>query len=299
MNSSEKYVKFQFAFSMLVFGTILFFKRKIGLPASIIAMGRGFLGMLFLLAVIAVKRQKMSLDAFKNNGVNLFLSGTFIGFNWIFLFKASEFTSDAVAILCYYMAPVIVIVLSPLFLKEKLSTYKVLCVFIALFGMFFVSGVIEEGIPSFSEIKGILFGLGAAVLYACVMILNKKITDISPYDKTIYQLGIAGFILLPYTIITENYSVLTFDANNIFWLMVVGVVHTGITYYLYFGALSRLNAQTASLYSYIDPAFAILLSLLFQEEDFGIYKVMGMVLIFGSTFFCELYPNYIKKRDNR
>jgi drug/metabolite transporter (DMT)-like permease len=194
------------------------------------------------------------------------------------------------------MAPVIVIILSPLVLREKLSPIKIISVIVALMGMFFVSGVLKTGLGSLHEMKGVLFGLGAALLYACVILLNKKIKDISPFDKTIYQLGIAGIVLLPYTYLTENFSSINLDNTSLGLLLVVGVVHTGITYYLYFGSLSGLDAQTAALYSYIDPIFAILLSALLLKESMGVFEIAGTVLILGSTILCEIYPTLAKKR---
>ena len=296
MKLSNNTPKIQLILSMIIFGTIGIFRKYIELPSSVIAMARGFIGMVFLLVVILIKKNKLSISALKNNFLYLILSGAFIGFNWILLFESYNYTSVAVATLCYYMAPVIVIILSPLVLREKLSSIKIISVIVALFGMFFVSGVLKTGLGSLQETKGVLFGLGAALLYACVILLNKKIKDISPVDKTIYQLGIAGIVLLPYTYLTEDFSSISLDTTSLCLLLVVGVVHTGITYYLYFGSLSGLDAQTAALYSYIDPIFAILLSALLLKESMGIYEIVGTVLILGSTILCELSPALTKKR---
>lgn len=282
--------KFQLILSMIIFGTIGIFRKYIDIPSSVLAMARGFIGMIFLLGVILFKRCKLSFSALKSNFIYLLLSGAFIGFNWILLFESYNYTSVAVATLCYYMAPVIVIILSPLVLRERLSSVKIISVIVALIGMFFVSGVLKSGLGSIQEMKGILFGLGAALLYACVILLNKKIKDISPFDKTIYQLGIAGIVLLPYTYLTEDYSSINLDTKSLLLLLVVGIIHTGITYYLYFGSLSGLEAQTAALYSYIDPIFAIILSALLLKESIGIFEIIGTVLILGSTIFCELFP---------
>ena len=288
--------KLQLILSMVIFGTIGIFRKHIDLPSSILALARGFIGMFFLLAIILLKRNKLSFSALKANFIYLLLSGAFIGFNWILLFESYNYTSVAVATLCYYMAPVIVIILSPIILREKLSSVKIVSVVVALIGMIFVSGVLKNGFISLSEMKGVLFGLGAALFYACVIILNKKITHISPFDKTIYQLGLAGVVLLPYTYFTEDFSSVILDIKSLSLLLVVGIIHTGITYYLYFGSLSGLDAQTAALYSYIDPIFAIILSAILLKESMGIYEIIGTILILGSTIFCELFPTSIKNK---
>lgn len=296
MKKSINKSKFQLILSMIFFGTIGIFRKYIDIPSSVLAMTRGFIGMFFLLGVILLKRNKLSFSALKENFVYLLLSGAFIGFNWILLFESYNYTSVAVATLCYYMAPVIVITLSPFVLRERLSFVKIVSVVVAVLGMFFVSGVLKSGLGSTQEMKGVLFGLGAALLYACVILLNKKIKNISPFDKTIYQLGIAGVVLLPYTYLTEDFSAIKLDAKSLCLLLVVGIIHTGITYYLYFGSLSGLDAQTVALYSYIDPIFAIILSALFLKEAMGIYEIIGTVLILGSTIFCELSPVLTKER---
>ena len=292
--SSDNKAKLQFIISMVIFGTIGIFRKYIPLSSSMIAFVRGVIGALFLVAVVLLSRKKISFSAFKMNALYLIASGTFIGFNWILLFESYNYTSVAVATLCYYMAPVIVMILSPFILKERMSARKWKCVSAALLGMVFVSGVLNTRLTTLSEIKGILFGLGAATLYAFVILINKKIHDISPYDKTIYQLGIAAIILLPYTLLTEEIS-FDIETKTVMLLLLVGIVHTGITYFLYFGSMGSLPAQTVALYSYIDPIVAIILSALLLKENFGVYEILGTVLILGSTIICELPERKTKK----
>ena len=185
---SEKSALFSLIFSMMIFGTIGIFRKHIELSSGVLAMARGFIGAAFLLLIIALKREKLSKAAIKKNLGLLILSGACIGFNWILLFEAYRYTTVATATLCYYLAPIFVIMASPLILKERLSGRKVLCVLVALAGMVFVSGVLQVDFTGLAELKGVLFGLGAAVFYASVILMNKKITDISAYDKTIVQL---------------------------------------------------------------------------------------------------------------
>ena len=273
--------------SMLIFGTIGIFRKYIPLPSSVLAMARGFIGMLFLLLVVWIKGSKLSTIAIKKNLRYLLLSGAALGFNWILLFEAYQYTTVATATLCYYMAPIFVILVSPFLLKERLSLKKILCVIVALIGMVLVSGVIQSGVSDIAEIRGILLGLGAAVLYASVILLNKKIKDIAAYDKTIVQLGVAAVILLPYTFATEHMSELTFTPLMVVMLVVVGVIHTGVAYALYFGSMKNLKAQTVALYSYIDPIVAIILSALILSEHMGMEEVIGACMVLGATMISE------------
>ena len=276
--------------AMTIFGTIGIFRKYIPLPSSLLALARGIIGTAFLLfLVLAVKRDKLSIEAIKRNFVFLVVSGAFIGFNWILLFEAYQYTTVASATLCYYMAPVIVVLVSPFLFKERLTPLKAICVAVALVGMVFVSGIPQSGFGGMSELKGILLGLGAATLYAIVVILNQYIKDIPAYDKTIMQLGTAAIAILPYTLLTENFADISFTPVAVLMLLFVGIVHTGIAYTLYFGSMSGLKAQTIALFSYIDPVVAIILSAVILQENIGLWGVIGAVMVLGSTMVSELF----------
>ena len=287
MNSVNK-SKLSLILSMFIFGTIGIFRRYIPLPSSLLAMTRGAIGVAFLLIFMMLKKEKVNFKEIKDKILILCISGVAIGFNWILLFEAYNYTTVATATLCYYMAPVFVIMASPFLFKEKLTLKKLVCVIVALAGMVLVSGVIETGFSGISELKGVLFGIGAAILYASVVLMNKKTAGVPAYPKTAIQLGSAAIVLLPYTILTENLAELTFEPLTIIMLIVVGVLHTGITYALYFGSMDNLKAQTVAIFSYIDPVVAIILSALILNEEMSIFGVIGAVLVLGSTLISEL-----------
>ena len=165
---------------------------------------------------------------------------------------------------------------------------KTICIVVALIGMIFVSGVLDGGISDISELKGILFGLGAAALYASVVMMNQKLRAVPTYDKTIMQLGAASLILIPYIFIVEDLSAVVLTPLIVVMLLIVGIVHTGIAYAMYFGSMNDLKAQTVALFSYIDPIVAIILSALFLKEPMTVYSVIGAVLVLGATMVSEL-----------
>ena len=285
--------KLQLTASMLIFSSIGIFVRFIPMPSSVIACARGLIGMIFLLLVVLVTKNKLSRENIKNNLLILLLSGAAIGFNWIFLFEAYNYTTVATATLTYYLAPFFVMLVSPFLLKEKLTIKQFLCLIGAIIGMVFVSGVVKNGIPEADELKGILFGLGAAILYASAIILNKKLKEISAYEKTVMQLGTAAVVVIPYIFLTEDITQLTFTPLTAVMLLITGIVHTGIAYALYFNSMKDLKAQTVAIFSYIDPAVAILLSAFILKEDMDIYGIVGAVLILGSALLSEI--NIVKK----
>lgn len=270
-------------FSMLVFGTIGIFVRYISLPSSVIALVRGIIGTIFLMIVIYKRGPGLAWKEIRRNLLYLYLSGAFIGINWILLFESYCYTTVATATLCYYMAPVFVTIAAPFVFKERLTKRKIFCIFVALVGMFFVSGVWNTGTSGIGELRGILYGIGAAVFYASVILLNKKIQDVPAYDKTMMQLAAASVVLLPYTVLTETVSEMSLTPMALALLAVVGILHTGISYTLYFGSMKHLEAQTIAIFSYIDPIVAILLSALFLKEPLGVWKIAGAIMVLGAT----------------
>lgn len=271
---------------MLLFGTIGIFVRTISMPSSIIALVRGIIGSIFLLLVVFARRTGIDMSAVKRNWWKLLLSGGCIGVNWILLFEAYRFTTVATATLCYYLQPVIVVLGSALVLKEKLSIRKLLCVLVAILGMIPVSGVLES-IPTAGEVTGILLATGAALLYGINILTNTTMQGLSPFDMTIFCMITATLTLLPYTLLTEDWSAIVWEPQSLLLLLVVGIIHTGVAYALYYSALEKMKAQEVAIYGYIDPICAILLSALLLSEPLTVGIVIGAVMILGATYISE------------
>ena len=274
--------------SMIIWGSVGLFRRFIPLPSAVLACCRGIIGTLFLIVFVKVQGRRLIYPLGKRQIFLLILSGAVMGVNWILLFEAYRYTTVSVATLCYYMAPTIVILLSPLLFQEKITLRKGICALLAVIGMVFVSGVIESGIPESSGIKGILFGLGAAVLYACVVIINKKTPGIDPYEKTTIQLAASAAALIPYLIFTGESIPADLPGSAVVMTLIVGLVHTGIAYVMYFGSVDRLPAQTVAILSYIDPITALILSALVLHEQMSVFGIVGSVLIIGAALVSEM-----------
>lgn len=279
--------KIKFLSAMGVFGTIGIFIKYIPLSSAAIACFRGALGTAFLLAVILLAKKKPDFAAIGKNLPLLLISGAAIGFNWIALFESYKYTTVATATVCYYLAPLFLLLASP-FLGEKLTAKKFLCIGVALVGMVFVSGVLEGPLPTAGELKGILLGTVAAVLYASVMFMNKKLSPIGAYDKTILQLFSAFIVILPYLLLTQGAAFPALTGMQWILLAVVCIVHTGISYTLYFDSVKKLKAETVALFSYLDPVIAILLSALLLKEPMTLTGIIGTILILGSALYSEI-----------
>ncbi len=275
--------------AMAIFGTIGLFVRYIPMSSGVIACCRGAVGTVFLLLLCLVTGVKLSGEAIRRNLKLLALCGGAIGFNWILLFEAYRYTTVATATVCYYLAPVFVILLSPFVRKERLTPIRALCAMVALLGMIPLSGVLGGEIRG---AKGIAFGVGAAALYASVVLMNGFLKEISAYEMTIMQLFFASAVLLPYVLLTEDVSAaFAVPAGALGMLLFVGIVHTGVAYWLYFGGLARVNVQTAAIFSYLDPVVAIFLSALVLREEMGVWSAVGAVAILGATLVSELWGN--------
>ena len=276
-----------FIASMLIFGTIGIFRRYIPLSSAFLAFARGILGGLFLLAFMKVRKKNAGTKLPSGVLLRLAVTGALIGVNWILLFEAYNHTTVAIATLCYYMAPTIVVLLSPMLFKERLTGKKAVCAAVSVLGMALVSGVIGGG-PGGGSVRGILFGLGAAVLYAAVVIMNKKTPGINAYQKTTVQLLSAGLVMLPYLLLTNGFTGEGFSLSAALLLLTVGVVHTGVAYALYFGSMEGLSVQTIAVFSYIDPVSALLFSALLLREPLSLLNIIGAVMIIGSAMVSEV-----------
>lgn len=271
--------------SMAIFGTVGIFVRFIPLPSAAIAFCRGVLGCVFLLLLMAATGKRLSIPDIKRNIWVLAISGAAIGINWILLFEAYRYTTVAIATICYYLALAFVTLASPL-VGEKLTAKKLACIGVAMVGMVFVSGVFQGSQKS--SFLGVLLGVGAAVFYASVILLNKKLSPIGAYDKTLCQLGTASIVIAPYLLLSGGISFGEMTTMGWVMLAVLGIVHTGIAYALYFGAIRDVNAQTAAILSYLDPVLSILLSALILRERMDAFSILGAVLILGSALYSEL-----------
>ena len=279
-----------FIASMLIFGTIGIFRRFIPLSSAMLAFTRGMLGSAGLLLFTKLRGRSIRHHIGIRKTALLALTGALIGINWILLFEAYNHTTVAIATLCYYMEPTIVILLSPLLLREKLGIRPLVCAAAAVAGMVLVSGAAEGGSSGSGSTSGILLGLGAAVFYASVVILNKKVTIEDAYEKTIIQLFSASVVLIPYLLLTEDLSAVQADSTAVIMTLTVGLVHTGAAYAMYFGSMQDLKAQSAAVLSYIDPVSALLLSAVFLNERLTAAGIAGAVLIIGSALISELGP---------
>ena len=271
--------------AMLIFGSIGLFVRHIDLHSEQIALYRGFIGSITLIMAMFIMQKKISIHNWQKNLLPLLIAGLAIGFNWIFLFQAYTYTTIATATLTYYLAPTFVVILSPFILKEHLSKLKLICAIVSLLGMSLVAGIFSQDSIASNNLLGIFYGVLAAFFYAIVILSNKFIKNMPSLDCSITQLLLASLILLPY-VTSQNFT-WSMDLSSLTFLIILGCIHTGVAYLLYFASLQDLPAQKVAIFSYIDPVTAIILSTIVLSEAMNFTQWVGAILILGSLLYSE------------
>lgn len=274
--------------SMSIFGTLGIFVRNIPVSSGELALYRAVLAVLLISVFLMITKQKIPFANMKKELPLLLASGVAIGINWILLFEAYKYTTVSVATLSYYFAPVIVTLVCPILFKEKLTKKQFICFFMSTVGLVLITGLGEVG--GGKDFIGILFGLGAAAFYATVILLNKFIRNVEGIHRTLLQFIAAVVTLVPYVLLTGGVTL--GGLNGFGWanLLIVGLIHTGVTYCMYFSSLKELPGQKAAILSYIDPLVAVLISVTILGESMTLWQVIGGMLILGFTLWNEISP---------
>lgn len=278
--------KAMLSISMAIFGTLGLFTRNIPVSSGELALYRAVLASALIIVYLAVTGQKMDFKMIKGEILLLLVSGIAMGINWILLFQAYRYTTISAATLSYYFAPVIVTVVCPFLFHEKLTGKQILCFCMSTIGLILIIGVESIG-QGGNDLLGILFGLGAAAFYAAVILLNKFIKNVTGIHRTLLQFFAAIIILVPYVACTGGMHLTSLGGVGWGCLLTVGLIHTGITYCMYFSALKELTGQEAAILSYIDPLMAVLVSVLLLGESMSLRQLLGGILILGFTLWNE------------
>ncbi len=296
----KAYVKLIFA--MIIWGSLGPLVKQIALASSEIVLARVVLGIITLGIICFVSggyRENKARDAktARRDIAILAVSGAVMGFNWVFLFEAYKYTTVSMATISYYCAPVIIIAASPLVLGEKLTASRIAGIVSAAVGMFMITGSLSGG----SEpLKGLAFGLLAALFYACVTLLNKQLkAGFTGIQITVIQLCAAGVVVAPYAIINHEGAWSMPQDTGLLCLLIVGVVHTGLVLHLYFSSMQVLPGQSVAMCSYIDPVSSLLIAAIALGERMSIIQCAGALLILGGAAFGEIYGKKEKKNQDK
>ena len=283
----QQRAKLMLSLSMIIFGTLGLFTRNIGVASGELALYRALLATVVIVAYMLVTKQKIDLKAIKKELILLLFSGMAMGINWILLFEAYKHTTISVATLSYYFAPVIVTVVCPFLFRERMTGKQITCFVMSTLGLVLIIGTGGNS-GGTNHVLGILLGLGAAVFYATVILLNKFIKNVAGIHRTLFQFLAAICLLLPYVFFSGGMHLEVLDTKGWVCLLIVGLVHTGITYCMYFSALKELKGQEVAILSYLDPLIAVVVSVLILGEGITFFQLLGGILILGFTLWNEM-----------
>ena len=271
--------------ALLLFGSNGIVASYISLPSYEIVFTRTLIGSLFLLLIFISSKQKVQFWRNKRHSLYLVISGVAMGASWMFLFEAYAQIGVSISTLAYYCGPVIVMILSPIVFKEKLTAIKLLGFLAVVLGMFCVNGQsMLQGTVSW----GLVFGILSAFMYAFMVIFNKKAASISGLENPTWQLIISFLTVAVFLGLKQGFSV-HIALDNLAPILLLGIVNTGIGCYFYFSSIGHLPVQTVAILGYLEPLSALFFSAAFLGETLSFLQLIGAVLILGGAGFGELF----------
>lgn len=270
--------------AVIIYGTNGYFLHYINCSSEFVVMCRGLIGSIFILLMMFISKNLPDLKSIKKNLLMLIISGASLGFNWLFLFAGYRY-AVAITSLCNYTAPIIVVIISSLYLKEKLKTKQIVCIGIAFIGIVLISGLFDGEISS--DIHCFTYGFLAAIGFVILVLCNKRIKDIKPLDKTVVQLFVSFLTVLP-VVLTKHYIPASLDTNSLIILIMMGVINTGVAYILYFNSIDTLPAHQIAILGYVEPVLSILIGTIIFKESMTFLGGIGAILILGAALFNEI-----------
>ena len=286
-----------FVAAMLIFGSNGVFASMLEMSGAQLVLLRTLIGGAVLLMIILISRSRTPKEVLLREKWRLLFAGVCLGANWALLFEAYNLMNVSLATLTYYTAPVLVLVLAPLVLKERQNGLAYLGMAVVIVGMLLVVGT-DFGGGGVSA-TGLIVGLGSAVFYAMLMLVNKQISGVSGLNLTFIEIVIAAVILLPYVLATSGGVPLPTDARGIFALLFLCTVNTGFACWLYFSSMNRLPAKAVALMGYFDPVSALIFSAVFLDERLSGVQLAGAVLVLAGALVGQFRPRRFTKTDSQ
>ena len=268
---------------MIIWGSLGVFTRSIPLSAWSLAFLRALIALPVLFAALKMKttaKPKPSLL------IPYLISGILLGFGWLTLFYGFKHTSLASAVIIYNMCPVYVMIAAPLLLKEAVSKIEIAVIFTAFIGLLLIVG---HDLLAGVGYMGMALSAVSGMLYATIVLLNRSIkVRLDNQTATFAQILAAMAVLLPFVLMDGNvFTVTSMDTTAILFTILLGVLHTDVAYTLFFSLSAQMKSVEIVSYSYLEPLFGILFSVLVVGEVLTPQQILGGILILGSTFIGE------------
>jgi drug/metabolite transporter (DMT)-like permease len=204
--------------------------------------------------------------------------------NTFSFFYAYRNTTIANAVLTHYTAPIVVALIAPVFLKERLTAKAGAAVAIATTGLWIMLGespadFLQLLVSGDRNTAGIAGGLLSGLAYAVLIVVLRFVAqEVHPLVITFFQNGAIALLLLPFAEAPRSV------VASIWAFCVMGLVHSTIAPMLYFRGMKTVNAHTAAILGYVEPLCAIALGVIFLGEAVSIATAIGGVLILISGY---------------
>jgi len=269
---------------MIIWGSLGVFTRSIPLSALSLAFLRALIALPFLFGVMKMqKADKVEWYLLKP----YLISGVLLGFGWLTLFYGFKHTSISSAVIIYNMCPVYVMIAAPLLLKETISRIQIAVIFSSFLGLCLIVG---HNLLEGYGYMGMALSAVSGMLYAAIVLINRSITcRVDNQTATFVQIFTAMIVLLPFVLIDGNIlTVVNLDAMAAIYTILLGILHTSVAYTIFFSLSAYMKSVEIVSYSYLEPLFGILFSVIVVGEKLTILQIIGGVFILGSTYIGEM-----------
>lgn len=276
----------KFTASLLLFGSNGIVASHIGLPSYDIVVLRSFFGMALLaILLLVVRNRSKSTFSWRSFGF-ISVSGAFLGISWLLLYEAYNLVGVGTSSLLYYCGPVLVMALSPVLFKERLTHSRVAGFAIVLIGVALVN---SGGLGGNLSPEGLAYGAVAALCLAAMIVFNKKAGGVGGLETAFIQIASAFAVAFVGTAVVHGVAI---DVQPTDWpaILVLGFANTGLGCYLYFGSMGKLKAQSVAVLGYIEPVSAVVMAMAFLGEGMSALQITGALLVIAGAAATELAP---------
>lgn len=279
--------KIKLVLVMIIWGSLGVFTRSIPLSALSLAFLRAFIALPVLFVVMKMKK----VDKVKWQLLMPYLiSGVLLGFGWLTLFYGFKHTSISSAVIIYNMCPVYVMIFAPLVLKETISKIQIGVIFASFIGLFLIVG---HNLLEGYGYMGLALSAVSGMLYATIVLINRSIkVRVDNQVATFVQILTSMMVLLPFVLMDGDIiRVVNLDPMAITYTILLGILHTGVAYTIFFSLYEHMKSVEIVSYSFLEPLFGILFSVIFVGETLTFVQIVGGFLILGSTYIGEMFQD--------
>ncbi|QNP50586.1 DMT family transporter [Diaphorobacter aerolatus] len=275
------------ALAMALSGTIGLFVVESGLPVEWVVLLRCVIGAAALGLWIVARHEWVALEGHDLRW--MVVGGVALVINWVALFHAYAFAGIGIATVVYNVQPFFLVLVAAL-QGEVIGWRRVPFMVLALAGVVLSSGAVHElqlahtAAPHGQMVYGVLLSLLAAALYTLTVVATRRVKRVPPAQTAMLQMTAGGALLALWALSSVLSGAPSRFANvplaqMVACIVTLGLVHTAVMYVLMYGAFQRLGAAGIAILSFIYPAIALTVDLLWFGVRPDVWQWLGMAMI--------------------